>query len=254
MPSPTFSYTAWLRESLRRDGVFGTVGHFLRGTFELLRDSVPWRKRLRYGDIDFDCDQRMDTTWSNISFGTRVREVFVGRGYQPSDPFIFREMMEHVPAGLRDYTFVDLGSGKGRALLLAREYPFRRIIGMELLPELHAVAQENIQRLPEEEQGRFELQCGDARKYEFPDGPVFLFLFDPFPAEILGEVITKLEKSMVEQPRAVMIGYQNPISEEVIAGSSMFQKVAGTMQWALYVSDSAARRSGLEARSPKPKA
>ena len=76
---------------------------------------------------------------------------------------------------------------------------------MELLPELHAVAQANVQRLPVEERSRFELFCGDAREYEFPDGPIFLYLFDPFPAPILAEVIASLERSIGENPRRVMM-------------------------------------------------
>lgn len=234
MASPKFSYSAWWRDSLRTYGVLGALSGLARGTFDLLRDSLPSRKRQRFGDLDYDWEQRVDTTWSNVSFATRVREVFSGRGYQPTDPQIFREMMEHVSADLSQYTFIDLGSGKGRALLLAREYPFVRFVGMELLPELHAVAQQNVQRLPAEEQGRFELLCGDARAFAFPAGPIFLYLFDPFPAPILVVVIANLERSVQESPRPVLIGYQNPVSERVIAASPRFRKLGGTMQWALY--------------------
>jgi hypothetical protein len=229
-----FSYAAWLRDSLRLNGWSGTLARLSRGGFELLRDSLPARKRLRFGDIDYDFDHRVDTTWSNVSFATRVREVFAGRGYQPTDPFIFREMMEQVRADLREFTFVDLGSGKGRALLLASEYPFRRIIGMELLPELHRVAEENIRHLPTTDQARFELSCGDARQFVFPAEPLFVYLFDPFPAEVLAEVIAKLEQSMRATPRPVVVAYQNPVSEAVIARSRALKKIAGTMQWALF--------------------
>jgi len=234
MGEPKFSYATWLRDSRRTYGLVGTLSGLARGTYELLRDSLPSRRRLRYGDLDYDCDHRVDTTWSNVSFATRVREVFVGRGYQPTDPFIFREMMEHVPADLRGYTFIDLGSGKGRALLLAREYPFSRIVGMELLPELHSVARQNIECLPPEEQAGFELVCGDARQFVFPPGPLFLYLFDPFTAPILTKVIANLERSLSDNPRPVLIGYQNPISERVITASARFGKISGTMQWALF--------------------
>ena len=229
-----FPYRKLLRQSVRLRGVAGTIAQLARGGFELLRDTLPSRRRLRFGDLDFDFEQRADTTWSNIRFGTRVREVFAGRGYQPTDPSIFREMMEHIAADLSGYTFIDLGSGKGRALLLAREYPFRRIVGLELLPELHEVAKQNVARLRVEEHGRFELRCGDAREFEFPPGPLFLYLFDPFPAEILAEVLVKLEGSMARAPRPVMVAYQNPVSERVIAASRKFQKLGGTLQWALY--------------------
>src|ERR1051325_3425623 len=231
---PTFSYGLWLRDSLHRSGIFGTIAHFARGTFEVLRDSLPSRRRNRFGDLQYDWDHRVDTTWSNVSLATRVREVFSGRGYQPTDPYIFREMMDRVEIELDSFTFMDLGSGKGRALLLAREYPFRRIVGMELLPELHAIAAQNIARLPLEQRERFELLCDDARQFVFPSGPLFLYLFDPFPEPILTEVIGNLKRVLRESPRPVLIGYQNPISEDVIAALPRFHKMGGTMQWALY--------------------
>ena len=229
-----FSYGAWWRDTRRTYGILGALAGLARGGFELLRDSLPHRKRQRFGDLDFDWEQRVDTTWSNVSFATRARGIFSGRGYQPTDPQIFREMMEQVRADLKLYTFIDLGSGKGRALLLAREYPFARIIGMELLPELHEVAQHNVQRLPQDEQRRFELVLGDARAFEFPAEPIFLYLFDPFPAPILATVMANLERSLQQSPRPAFVGYQNPVSEAVVSACSRFQKLGGTMQWALY--------------------
>ena len=236
MSGPTFSYTACLRDMRRAHGVWGTAKRLAVGVYDLVRDSLPWRWRHRFGDLDFDWEEHVDTTWSNVGFGTRVREIFAGRAYQPTDPQIFREMMGQVRERLSGYTFIDLGSGKGRALLLAREYSFARIVGMELLPELHAVAQKNVRRLPAQERGRFELYCGDARQFVFPAGPLFVYLFDPFPAPLLAEVLAKLERSLEENPRTVLIGYQNPVSEQVIAASSRFQKLGGTGQWALFES------------------
>lgn len=239
MPDPNFSYSACLRDMRRIHGLWGTAKRLAGGVYDVLRDSLPWRWRQRFGDLDFDWEERVDTTWSNIGLGTRVREIFAGRAYQPTDPLIFREMMEQVRDRLSGYTFVDLGSGKGRALLLAREFPFRRIIGMELLPELHAIARRNVRRLSLQEQERFELQCGDGRQFIFPAGPLFVYLFDPFPAPVLAEVIENLEHSLQQHSRPVFIGYQNPVSESVIAALPRFRKLGGTMQWALYVSEPA---------------
>src|SRR5690349_19597255 len=109
-----FSYSKLLRQSVRLNGVVGTASQLARGGFELIRDSLPSRRRLRFGDLDFDFEQRADTTWSNVRFGTRLKEVFAGRGYQPTDPSIFREMMGTIMTDLSSYTFLDLGSGKGR--------------------------------------------------------------------------------------------------------------------------------------------
>lgn len=233
---PDFPYRALLRESLATRGWLRTAAHLFRGGFELARDCLPARRRLRYGDIDFDCDYRVDTTWANVPLGTRIREVFAGRQYQASDPVIFHEMMSHLAIDHRQLTFIDLGSGKGRALLLASDYPFHRIVGVELLPELHAIAQENVRKYHSERQQcrEFELICADARAYALPLEALLIFLFDPFPEEILRQVMAGIEQSLYKLPRQVFIAYENPVSERVLAGRTIFRKLAGTQQWALF--------------------
>ena len=234
MAEPDFPYRSMLRDSVRLYGVAGTAWRLTRGFGEFLRDFLPSRRRLRYGDLEFDFDQRMDTTWSNVGARTRFREIFSGRGYQATDPIIFAEMMEEVDAELERFVFLDLGCGKGRALLLARKLGFQRIIGVELLPELLEAARKNVARLPAEEQEKFELVAMDARRYVFPREPVFLYLFDPFPPAVLREVLDGLMRSVQEHPRPVLIGYQNPVSEFVVAATAGCNRLGGTQQWALY--------------------
>jgi hypothetical protein len=118
--------------------------------------------------------------------------------------------------------------------LLAGRYGFRRLVGVELLPELLEAGRRNIARLPATEQPRFELVEADARSYEFPSEPTFLYLFDPFPPAVLAEVLANLAHSIREHPRPVLIGYQNPVSEYVLRAMPSLQKLAGTHQWVLY--------------------
>lgn len=233
---PNFPYRAWLREWFTRRGVLRTSAELVRGAFEIACDRLPWRRRLRYGDMDFDWDHRVDTTWSNLAVGTRFREVLAGRGYQPSDPLTFHEMMAQLAIDFHGFTFVDLGSGKGRALLMASDYPFRRIIGVELLPELHAIAGENVRQYssPRQQCRNFELHCGDARPFQLPPEPLVVFIFDPFPQDILREVIAGVERSVREAPRKVYLAYQNPISERMVAEFSGFRRIAGTIAYAIF--------------------
>ena len=55
-------------------------------------------------------------------------------------------MMSSLKLDFQEFTFIDIGSGKGRVLMMAADYPFRRILGIELLPDLHRAAQENLNR------------------------------------------------------------------------------------------------------------
>jgi SAM-dependent methyltransferase len=233
-----FSYGAWLRESAERRGLLRTAAALVRGAFELARDYLPSRRRLRYGDLDFDWDYRVDTTWSNVPLRTRICEVLSGRAYQPSDPLTFHEIMQQLPIDFREFAFLDLGSGKGRALLMASDYPFRRIIGVELLPELHAIAQDNVRKYSSERQHcrNFELHCSDARRFALPPEPLIVFIFDPFPPEILRDVIARVDQSVREAPRKVFVIYQSPVSEDVIAEFAALRKIAGTIRYAIFES------------------
>ena len=136
------------------------------------------------------------------------------------------------------FVFVDLGSGKGRTLLMAAEYPFRRIVGVELLPALHRVAQENLRKYTSATQKCFVLEavCGDACEFEFPAEPTVLYLFNPLPEAGLAAVIENLERSLDAHPRKVFVLYHNPLLERVLARCGWLQKTQGTHQYAVYES------------------
>lgn len=229
----------WFRDSLQYRGIVRTLGLFAERTFEFLRDMTPERRRLRYGDLQFDFDHGVDTTWSNITPRTRFREIFSGEEYQPIDPNQFHDMIGSLGLAYEEFTFIDLGSGKGRALLLASNYPFRRIIGVEILPELHATAERNFARYSTSEQKCRNLQswCGDARHFVFPEGPLLIYLFNPFFEPVLAQVLDNLEHSLSSRPRPVMVLYANPLSEHVVNGRRFLRKVVGTHQYSVYQSN-----------------
>ncbi len=98
--------------------------------------------------MEYDWEHRVNTTSGTVGWRERLLGVFHSP-YQPTDAALFQEMMSSLPIAFSEFTFVDLGSGKGRTLLMASEYPFRRIVGVEILPELHRAAEKNIAKLPE---------------------------------------------------------------------------------------------------------
>ena len=138
----------------------------------------------------------------------------------------------------RDFTFVDLGSGKGRTLLMASDYSFRRIIGVELLPSLHQIAEENLSKYKSDSQKCFVLEsiCADATAFSLPDGPLVLYLFNPFPESGMRRVIANLDQSLRAHPRAVYVLYHNPLLEHVLGESTMLRKVGGAQQYSLFSS------------------
>jgi SAM-dependent methyltransferase len=227
---------AWLSDTFRRRGLSGAVRWYAAGAIELLRDLTPARRKSRYGDIDYDFEHGVDTTWANVSLRTRLRELLSGGQYQPSEPALFQEILNSLPVAVDGFTFIDLGSGKGRTLLMASEDLFRRIIGVELLAELNEVAQQNIARYHSERQKccAIESHTGDARSFEFPREAVVLYLFNPFPEYVLREVLANLHGSVMAFPREVYVIYHNLMHENVFDEQAWLRPVQRTHQFAIF--------------------
>jgi SAM-dependent methyltransferase len=105
------------------------------------------------------------------------------------------------------YTFIDMGSGKGRVLFVAAEYPFRKVIGVEFSNDLHDEALANLKRY--NYRGRrcanIEPVHADAREFEFPDDNLVIFLFNPFGPEVMERMLANLERSLERHPRHVIV-------------------------------------------------
>lgn len=191
---------------------------------QLLRSSSPHaRLAMPYGPLSPDRPFGL-----TLSAWWRTRKLF---GSRPN----------WVPCDHAEYTFIDIGSGKGRTLLLASDYPFRRIIGVELFRELHEVAERNISiyRSPRQRCSRLESVCMDATEYEFPDDNLFLQFGDPFPAEVLDKVLKNLERSLAAHPRKLYISYWSPSPDHIalLSGKPYLTNLHTTDIWSLYQGD-----------------
>jgi predicted RNA methylase len=145
--------------------------------------------------------------------------------YMPIDEAQFRSVMEALPIRLADYAFVDLGSGKGRALLLAAQLGFKTITGVEFSQELHLAATKNISaargKWPNAE--RIELVCGDAAQFSPPALPVVCYLYNPFGASVMRKVIDAWTQSISAHSLDVWIVYSNPTQQELLKREPRFE-------------------------------
>lgn len=229
----------WWNDIAGREGRVAATRQLLAALWEFVRDSTPERRRQRYGDAEYDWEHRVNTTSAAVGWRDRLLGAFHSP-YQPTESSLFHEMLEALleqnHADLRDFVFVDLGSGKGRTLLMASDYPFRRIVGVELLATLHQAAQENLRTYQSASQKCFALECvcTDATEFAFPHEPTVLYLFNPFPEAGLRRVIANLEQSLLVHPRAVYVLYHNPLLGHVLGESVALKKVGGTHQYAIY--------------------
>jgi SAM-dependent methyltransferase len=116
------------------------------------------------------------------------------------------------------YTFIDMGSGKGRVLFAAAEYPFRKVIGVEFSNALHDDALANLKRY--NYRGRrcadIEAVHADARDFEFPDDNLVIYLFNPFGPEVMGRMLANLERSLEKHPRHVIVVMLWPDHSDVV--------------------------------------
>src|SRR5690348_15787582 len=178
-PKPDFSFRRafarhW-REGVQRYGLWRTMGREAEALYRLLRELLPDRRKIKYGDLDYDWNHMVDTTRANVPFRTQLLAALTRHQYFPSEPWLFEEIMRVLDIDFRQFTFIDLGSGKGRTLLMAASYGFRRTIGVEYMPELHRAAVENLRRFVVA-QGIYSTQveciCLDARDFDFPPEPL----------------------------------------------------------------------------------
>lgn len=123
-----------------------------------------------------------------------------------------RAMLACLPeAAVRAATFVDVGAGMGRALLIASEYPFKQVAGIELSPALYEIARDNLAsaRGLRTQCRDVRLARGDARKRRFPSGNLVVFFFNPFDGEMLRATLERIVASRAARDRVYVI-YHTP--------------------------------------------
>jgi SAM-dependent methyltransferase len=128
-----------------------------------------------------------------------------------------------------DDVFLDIGSGMGRAVLLAAAYPFRRVIGVELSPRLVDIAHDNVDRC------RARLRCkdvvlvnADALEYEIPDDVTVVFMYNPVRGAIFAAVVEHMLDSYDRRPRTMRLVYANPIEEPTLLSTGRIRTIRRT--------------------------
>jgi SAM-dependent methyltransferase len=185
-----------------------------------LADKLAWRKfwarqpREHLINQAFDRRHGTDTAEEIPLAQTGVPSHDTARGngvYRPLWEAEFHAALAALKIRLDGCTFLDIGSGKGKLLMLAAEYPFRRIIGVEYSPGLDAVAQDNLARFrsPTQKCKALAAILGDALHYRLPPGPVVCFIFNSFDPETMRQVMHNLEADAGARDSPVYILYAN---------------------------------------------
>ena len=129
--------------------------------------------------------------------------------YLPSPDRVTRWMLDNIGIVHDQYSFVDLGCGKVRVVLVAAQYPFLSAIGVDLSTSLTDTANRNVSIFPASARkcGDIRILNIDATKVDYPDTNLLLHLYHPFDAHVTSAVLRNLEVSLAKKPRQVRIAY-----------------------------------------------
>ena len=206
------------KKTLAKHGVGGATRLISATVLHNIRNLAPSRREAlklqRKADIEFDGKYGVTTagiiSLSNLDI--KFNNWVYGSKYQAIPYVDFGEILGQFNLPYEEFVFVDLGSGKGRAILMASSLPFKRIIGVEFSKELNAIAENNLCQYSEEAKKckNIELICMDAAKYLFPEDPLVLYLYNPFEHTVMAQVVSNLTASFLKQPRRIIILYFTP--------------------------------------------
>jgi SAM-dependent methyltransferase len=191
---------------------------------EWLADKLSWKLfelRQRRQDVvnrRFDRVHGTDTAGSVLLAAAGVSELDAQRGnlvYRPlwesSFHATMRRLRRSLGAELARYTFIDIGSGKGKLLLLATRYPFKRIIGVEYAPALHAIAMSNVAQFTRSGNatGNISPVQGDATTFALPPGPIVAMLFNALDRATTARLVVSLVAQRTESNDPIFLIYEN---------------------------------------------
>jgi SAM-dependent methyltransferase len=140
--------------------------------------------------------------------------------YNSSGNRFLQQVVNKLSITSKDAIF-DFGCGKGGALVTLAKFPFWKLGGVELSPELHAIAKKNMSRL---QMKNVELFCRDAGEITDLDDYTYLYFFNPFPAVVMEEVMKNAIASLRSRPRKLTIIYYNPVCHDTILKTGVFAK------------------------------
>lgn len=159
-----------------------------------------------------DTLKRVSLSHLNIPFASKDH----GAKHDPSPVFVLRKIFRQIGIQSSD-VFVDFGSGKGRSLLVAAEFPFRRLVGVEFSEDLCQIARENVRRYESRHPGMppTEIRHADASHVLVEADWTLLYFFNPFDAQVMRLVLSNVERSYRAHPRRIRLLYCYPVCREV---------------------------------------
>jgi len=200
-----------IRRSLRRRGLRGTIRLAALRGFHRIQGAI------------FDRRFGVDT-----SKNVELRDI----RYQPTPTRKFREMMTALDVPAQDFVFIDFGCGKGRTLLLAAHFGFKKVIGIEFSHDLAGVALANASRMGLDK--KVEVFCQDASEFELPPENSVFYFFLPFLDPVMSTVVANIKLSLARNHREFRIVCYDPPPVGAFEDDPAFQAILRGPEFAIY--------------------
>jgi predicted RNA methylase len=199
-----FSFIAW-NWGIRL--AFFTIYHEIRG-----------ERKYKINTAEIQDVGRITVKGNNL----RHAEMYQGASY-----YLLEKVFAYMQKKNINHSIVDFGCGKGRAMVVAAAYGYKRVIGVDFASVLCEEAKRNIEKVKEAHAStQFEVIHEDVINYRIPSDVQTLFFFNPFNEIIMKEVMKNILSSVKDTPRQLHVIYLNPQHKEVFIKAG-FKKIAG---------------------------
>ena len=205
------------------------MGTFRVGIRTIFRPVLNDPRIIKYQESRFDRKFGVDTAGVIRHEELNIHGPSAGYAtdYEAAPPMLLKEAIAGLRIRYQEFTFVDFGCGKGKALLVASAFPFDKIIGVELSPDLKAVAAENVRRYKGKAQQcrSLEVVGMDAAEFPLPASPLVCYFYNPFKEQVMMRVLKNIEGSLHKHPRELIIIYFNPQVDYLFQGVSFLTNI-----------------------------
>ena len=226
LPQKARHFQAAFLAARRQDGVvvaFAVAASWI--------SDVAVRPLTRHRQQRFDDDRGVETGASPTvaaqgSAPTRYQDNV---RYVPTPIRQLEKLFDLMAIDPRSFSFVDLGCGKGGTLLIAAEYGYKTVVGVEFDRELAEIARQNIAAFTSKKglnRDIAQIFCEDAADYSLPGGSCVVFMFNPFGEKTMRAVVRNIETSVRRTPGQVYIAYLNPVERHVLDSNPGLKKVS----------------------------
>lgn len=218
-----------LQRAVAKRGVVGTLTAApgkIAGRLSRRSESAKDYKPVHPFDVEHGTDTSGLIAAEELMDSRRRRNIH-NTGFYATSPSLFAQVSARLQIDHERFTFIDLGAGKGRVMLLASQLPFRQVLGVELVPELQEIANRNVSLYRPSTRQCQDVLCilGDVRNFVFPPVPLVIFLWHPFVGPVFEKVMANLADSLQRDPREVYVVYLKPEFEEMVARIPSMKKL-----------------------------